>query len=102
MLCERGSAHEEGSAGADGPGVSVSTADGAHYCEGRRRKDRRKDRGQQLNGSKGTSLRIPAGRHQDVAVAMVRQAGLREAAARGPGVEGRATEPFEGGGHQLD
>ena len=33
------------------------------------------------DGTESTSVRISAGRHQDVAVALVRQAGLREAAA---------------------
>src|SRR5580698_6186738 len=51
----------------EGPGIPVSAAHVPHHCEGRRRKDR----GKELNGSESTSLRIPAGRHQDVAVAMV-------------------------------
>ena len=46
--------------------------------------------GEKLDGSENTSLRIPAGRHQDLAVAVVRQAGLRQASARRSGAEGIA------------
>ena len=33
-------------------------------------------------GQKVTSLRIPAGRYQDLALALVRQAGLRQVVAK--------------------
>ena len=48
------------------------------------------DRGEKIkHGSESSSVRIPAGRHQDLAVALVRQAGLRQASARRSGAEGR-------------
>ncbi len=53
-------------------------------------------RGERISGTESTSVRISAGRHQDVAVALVRQAGLRQAAARGSGPEGLAARPSEG------
>ena len=42
-----------------------------------------------IDGTESSSVRIPAGLQQALAVALVRQAGLRQAAAGRPGAEGR-------------
>src|SRR5438067_9839280 len=47
------------------------------------------------NGTESTSLRISAGLQQDLALALVRQAGLFQAAAGRPGVKDDADRPAE-------
>ena len=50
----------------------------------------RSGRGIRVSGSESTSLRVPPRRHQNLALALVRQAGLFETAARRSGAEGIA------------
>ncbi len=55
-----------------------------------------------IDGTESSSVRIPAGLQQAVALALVRQAGLRQAAAGRPGAEGDAARAAEVGRRQLD
>ena len=93
-LRERRAAHEADPAGADGPRLPVSAAHCPHRRDGQREGI--------MNGSESTSVRISAGRHQDVALALVRQAGLCQAAAWRTGAEGGLRERLKSGRRQLD
>ena len=92
---ERRAAHEAGAPGADGARLPLSAALGAH---------RRQSGGQRgIDGTESSSVRIPAGLQQAVAFALVRQAGLRQAAAGRSGVEGGAdASRLKIGWRQLD
>ena len=80
---ERRAAHEARPPGADGPRLPVSAAHGAHRHQGGG------EEGSITNGTESSSVRIPAGLQQALALALVRQAGLRQAAAGRSGAEGR-------------
>ncbi len=117
VLRRSGAEHEADSPGSDGPRVSRGEADGAPHgggrraageggaaaarsaarqSGGRRRRARESEHevegGDERNGSEGTSVRVPARVQQDLAVAVVRRQGLREAAARGHQAARRAED----------
>ena len=80
-LRQRRAAHEARPSGADGPRLPVSASLGAYRHQG--------DGEGSIDGTESSSVRIPAGLQQALAVALVRQAGLRQAAAGRSGAEGR-------------
>ena len=66
----------------DGARLPVSAPLGTYRHQG--------DGERSIDGTESSSVRIPAGLQQAVALALVRQAGLRQAAAGRPGAEGSA------------
>ena len=100
-LRERRPAPAACASGSDGPRLPVSAAHGAHRGEGGGKGCCQCGEGI-TNGSESSSLRLPAGFQQAVAVALVLQTELCHAAAGRPGAEGRPARAAEVRRHQFD